>query len=129
MKPKKPKSPDIKTLPVKLMLEIKLTDAELQDYGKQMAQATSELGRKKDYRKSVIAQIDSEVKSVEAKVNALADKINSGIEYRETECTLIYNYKKMLRHTVRIDTGEVVAEQKITPEELQTEIEFQESSK
>lgn len=82
-------------------LEVKLTDDELQHYGQEQASIIVEI-RNLDEEKKVISQKQKPLKD---RVQVLASAIDSGVEYREVECTWVYNWDKGTKQARRIDTG------------------------
>lgn len=70
-------------------LECILTDPEKLQYSKQMSEAVSTKARQEENLKSVRTQIKAEITACEEKINSLADKINTGKEYRPVECEII----------------------------------------
>lgn len=107
-----------------LYLECTLTDDELRDYSKQMADCYSKKSRAEFNFKSIKKQTDSEIAGYEARINLCAEKVNSGKEYREVSCDVKYDWDKKTKDYVRKDTGEIAKSDIITEKELQEEIDF-----
>lgn len=106
-----------------LMLECILTDKERLDYSKVLSEKISEGQRLNDNLKSVQTQIKAEIVACEGIINSIADKLNTGKEYRSVECEIKYDFKKKTRKWIRKDTGKIVKEGIIPDEEMQEEIE------
>jgi hypothetical protein len=93
-------------------------------YSKQLGESLSKKSRAEDSLKSFQIQAKSDIASLEANINSLADKINTGREYRPVDCEIRYDYKAKERHAVRMDTGEIAISCPITEEELQEKIDL-----
>ena len=104
-----------------LTCECVLTDDEKLKYSKELSESISKKQRADDSLKSFSTQIKSEIASCEAKIDALADKLNSGREYRAIECSVKYDFDKKEKTWVRLDTGEIAKTDIITEKECQEE--------
>ena len=107
-----------------LTVECVLTDEEKLKYSKELSESVSKMQRANDSLKSFSTQIKSEIASCEAKINALADKLNSGREYRSVECQIKYDFDKKEKIWIRSDTAEIAKTDIITEKELQEEAEL-----
>lgn len=101
----------------------KLTDAELKEYSKKLAESISEKARVEDDLKSFSTQSKAKIQGCDATINLLSEKINTEREYRMVECEIKYDFKKMEKKIVRKDTGEVIDTDIISEEEKQEELE------
>ena len=105
-----------------LHLECILTDSEKLDYSKTLSENVSKRARAEEHLKSFQTQIRAEITACDATINMLAEKLNTGKEYRMVECEIKYDFEKKERTWTRKDTGEI-AQQDIIPEkELQEEL-------
>jgi hypothetical protein len=111
-----------------LDLECFLTDEEKLKYSKQMAEAFTNKCRAEDAMKSFSSQKKAEIQNLESAVNLLADKLNSGKEYRPIECMVEYNFDDKTKRWIRNDTQEIIKEDIITEEELQEELNLRNES-
>ena len=109
----------------KLNLECVLTDQEKLAYSKQFAENHSKKQRAEDALKSFTTQKKAEIAGLEAQVNLMADKINTGREYREVECSIMWDWDRKVKEWTRTDTFEVCKEDIISEYELQEEAELQ----
>jgi len=109
----------------KLNLECVLTDQEKLAYSKQLAENLSKKQRAEDTLKSFNTQKKAEIAGLDAEINLKVDKINSGREYRDVECTIFWDWDRKVKVWTRTDTGEVAHEDIISEHELQEEADLQ----
>jgi hypothetical protein len=107
-----------------LYLECVLTEDELKNYSKQMADSFSKRQRAEDSLKSMQTQMKAEIQGHEAKMNLCAEKVNSGKEYRDVECEIVYNWDKKEKEYVRKDTGEIAKTEIIDEKDLQEHLDL-----
>lgn len=105
-----------------LHLECVLTDKEKLAYSKELSEAVSKKTRAEESLKSFQTQMRAEITGNEAKINLLAEKLNTGKEYREIDCEINYDFEKKEKTWVRLDTGEIVKTRAIPEEEMQEEM-------
>jgi len=105
-----------------LELECILTDKERLQYSKGLSETISAKARAEESLKSFQTQKKAEITGFEAKINLLADKLNTGREFRLVECKIKYDFKKREKNWVRKDTGEIVRIARIHEEEMQEEL-------
>ena len=105
-----------------LTVECVLTDEEKLKYSKELSENISRKQRSEDSLKSFSTQVKSEIASCDAKINAFADKLNSGREYRSVECLVKYDFDKKEKVWIRSDTGEIAKTDIIFEKELQEEV-------
>lgn len=88
-------------------LEYYFTDDEKMAMSQQLAVETQNKRRLEDQKKAVTSQYGSQINEKAESINTLSDKIASGYEYRNIECTVQWHTptknKKLLTRT---DTGE-----------------------
>jgi hypothetical protein len=104
-----------------LVLECVLTDKEKLDYSKTLSEKITEKQRLEESLKSVQTQMKADITSCEGTINSIADKINTGKEYRHVECEIKYDFKKGMKRWIRIDTGKEAKVETIREDELQEE--------
>ena len=90
-----------------LELECVLTDEEKLRYSKELSEAISAKARAEESLKSFQTQKKAEIAKAEATINMLAEKINTGHEFRPVECEIKWDFKKKEKSWVRKDTSEV----------------------
>lgn len=105
-----------------LHLECILTDKEKLAYSKELSEKITAKARAEESLKSFQTQKKAEIAGCEATINLLADRINTGREFRLVECEIKYDFKEKIRTCTRTDTGEVVRETPIPEEEMQEEL-------
>jgi hypothetical protein len=93
---------------IKRMLECIITDQDRLNFSKAIAKAVSDKARKEDNLKSFSTQLKSEIQRCEGDINSLSEKLNSGKEYRDVVCSVIYDWQEFVKRIVRIDTGEQI---------------------
>lgn len=111
------------TKPTKRQCRYKFNDVELLQIGKELAEHNEQLSAFEDDKKRTVSDFGAKIAGKEADVSIAVNKIQSGYEWRELPCTIFYNDPKNGRKTiVRDDTGETVAVEDMSPEELQTKL-------
>lgn len=100
-------------------MAVTLTREELLSLSKQLANATQELRNSDNRKKETVKMLDSEIAKWKAQQDLLASKIANGYEYRNVECTWMYDLNTEIKTLSRDDTGEVVRTEKITMKERQ----------
>ena len=108
-----------KVINMSKMLRIKLTDAEMRDRGQAAAAKRAEwraLDAEFDaYKKEQKGKMDA----LEADIDVLLTQIDNGHESRPVACRKEYVYRTNTVRVVRVDTGEVIEERAMMPEELE----------
>jgi hypothetical protein len=102
-------------------IQVNLTDAEKLKYSKEMSEAVSAKARAEDNLKSFSTQTKAEIASFDATINKIAEKLNTGKEYRLIECEVKTDFKTKTKKFIDKD-GEVVREDILTDSELQQEL-------
>ena len=120
--------PDIETKESERFLQCQLTEAETNQYGKEMARGLSGIKEKESALKSVKKQFESEIASIEGRVSALAQKVSSGTEMRNVKCEIVKNFKNLTVTITRLDGGhpEVIEDRTMRADEAQRELPFAE---
>ena len=101
------------------MVKYNFTDEEKKEFGENIAQAIKKKSSRELELKSVSTQFKSDIAREEATIDSLAEKIQSGYEYRKVLCRLDYGEKKKIVRYVRIDDGVIVRERPMRPDEFQ----------
>ena len=101
------------------------TDEEKLKYSKDLGEHLSEKRQQEDSLRSYQTQAKAEIASHDAQINLLADKINTGREYRDVECRIEYNWDKKTREWYRLDTGVMCREDIILEEDLQEHMQLE----
>jgi len=71
---------------------------------------------------AVVSQFSSDLKALEAKIAAAAERLSAGYEMREVVCEVRWDYKKDQKLIIRTDTREIVRDERIPDSERQMEI-------
>ena len=118
-----PKQSD-KTLTRKVTksLACKLTEAEVLQYGRDMAQEHAEYNRVEGEMKSVQKEYKAKLEEKQANIDKLSGRVHSGIEARDVACTETKNWIAGTVYTVRLDTMEVIEDRPMREDEKQMEI-------
>ena len=105
-------------------LSCKLTDDELRAIGRNMAHEVELAQAAENNKKSVQAQFKATIEAHMANISLASKKINTGVEYREIECDIVFDYDLGIRYLQRRDTGETVESRLLTKEEKQRSFSF-----
>lgn len=88
-------------------LEYYFTDDEKMQMSQQLAVETQNKRRLEDQKKAVTSQYGSQINEKAESINSLSDKIASGYEYRNIECTVQWHTPSKNKKVItRSDTGE-----------------------
>lgn len=106
-------------------IEVKLTDAEVLERANEIAQAQHDRGTIEAEKKSAMNEFRSRLEANGLHINQLAYTIKTRTEMRGVTCRSIFHSPAPgMKRVVRTDTGEIVADEPMTPEELQRQIPF-----
>lgn len=103
----------------KRYLKCFLTEEEKRELATDMAQAVCQRDSLENNMESIKAQIKAEVKKTEAIISGNAEKIRAGYEMREVECEVMIDRDKNSVTALRLDTGEIIEERRLTFAERQ----------
>lgn len=124
-KPVEEKEPEKKTVKNKQFLKYEFSEKEIHDKGVEMARMSSEIKTIQNEAQATAKQFSAQISSKSSEMELLMNHINNGHEHRYVDCTTTHHVPESgMKTTVRNDTGEVVTIQKMTTEEMQTEIAF-----
>lgn len=90
-------------------LSCQLTDAEWKERATSLAEAHNKTESVKARKKSVMAEINAELKSVEGRETKLSNIVSSGYEQRDVTVQKKYDYEAGLIIKTRLDTNEEVS--------------------
>jgi hypothetical protein len=103
--------------------------SEIRQLGADLACATRQAIEIEAAKKIAMAAFAADKKEAEGRCADLALKIERGFEMRDMECVVYLSMPKPGTKTiVRADTGECVREAAMTPEEMQSTLNFDEQS-
>jgi len=80
-------------------------------------------------KKQLAADLKTQEEALNEEIARLSRYVTDGYDFRMVECTVIFNSPKTgLKEIVRLDTGELVRTDKMSPAELQDELPLSEAS-
>ena len=107
------------------LLECLFTEIELKTLSNELAHKIIEKTELENKKKSALSDFMGKINDIKAEINLLANKINTGKEYRNVNCIITMNSPSTgLKTAQRLDTKENIWTKEMTAEELQTEISF-----
>ncbi|HEY1861654.1 MAG TPA: hypothetical protein VGG61_14940 [Gemmataceae bacterium] len=108
------------------VVQYNFTLDELRLLGEQLARESEILTDLNQKKKEVAAAMKVAITEAEGRAAALARKINERHEYRDAECTALMHTPRVgMKSIVRVDTGEIVREERMTVDELQEKLAFE----
>lgn len=105
-------------------LPVLLTQDEMLEQAKLMADASEEAEAQRAELKTVTTQIKARIEEAEAKATGARVRLRSGYEYRPVPCTVTKDWSTKTVTVRRDDTGEIVSARDMTNQELQIEIQI-----
>ena len=108
----------------KKMLECKLTTEEHLKKSMELSKTLDSIDAAEDKLEMAKSQIKSDITSLEATKNKLKKIVSSGVEFREVECDIVYDWDANTKSIIRPDTGEVVDVDIIPEADLQEHLSF-----
>jgi hypothetical protein len=115
-----------KTKKVAEYLKYSFSEEETRDNAKKLARKNQELTELELKKKQLAADIKAETDAATADAARLARWVNDEYDFRMVECEIVYDSPTAGRKTTyRIDTGEIVKEEKMSSDESQQVIQFQ----
>jgi len=107
------------------LLECLFTEIELKTLSNELACKIIEKRELETKKKSALSDFMGKINDIKAEINLLANKINTGKEYRNVNCIITMNSPSTgLKTAQRLDTKENIWTNEMTAEELQAEIPF-----
>jgi len=105
-------------------LPCKLTEKELMDCARELAKLNQDLSATEDRKKNVMADIQAQIKGLEADINIDARKISTGEEHRPVPCIWERNFTRGLSRLIRQDTKEIIDQKEISQQERQDKLDL-----
>lgn len=97
-----------------------LTDDEIRDAGRKLAEVTKRLGEVESKKKRLADEIKSEASAVQAEIEVLSNRLHSGYDYRDMKCHVRFHDPERGKKTIRrADTDEVVSTESMSEEDWQ----------
>lgn len=107
-------------------LKYNFTEQEITDIAKELARENQNHAQIEQRKKEVMAEFKSQIEAAMSKIGRASALVNNGYEYRNIDCETRYHApKENWCMTIRTDTGEIVKERKMTPEEMQEAFDFE----
>lgn len=103
-------------------LSCKLTEAEILAYGRDLASKHAEYARIESQFTAMKTEFKGKLEEVEARLATLANRIQSGEEYRDVETLETKNWSVLTVTRTRTDTGEVLESRPMREDEKQQEL-------
>ena len=98
------------------------TDQEKLELSEKIARAVSDIAQAGVAEKTFKTQIKSRKQQAEAIISDCASKLNEGYEMKNIDCRIVKDYEAGLISYESVETGEVVEEREMTPQERQMEL-------
>lgn len=108
-----------------LYVDVKLTEEEIRQYSKELADAVEKKSRCENELQSFSKQQKAQIATHDANIAAKSHLVSTEKEFRNVKCDVILDFKKKTK-TYKNDAGEVVKETYISPQEFQEEFELRE---
>ena len=118
----------IKTQKGKIYLPCKLTQKEIYEAGKSLADALKKKTEHEVRLETFKQQVKAEITSAEGEAQKFQGLVSSEIEYRMVDVETRFDFKTGRASVVRMDTGELLKTREITDEERQRLLPLQETS-
>lgn len=109
---------EARSLPHRLSTEEKLVRAQ------QLSAAVRENYDIEAEKKCANAEFKERLEEVGSRISKLSRVVADGVEYRETEVEVFFDYDLGMVRFTRTDTGEVIESRGMTPSERQTRMEI-----
>lgn len=105
-------------------LACKLTQDELLSYGREISEKSIKRAELEAKKAAEAKLIKESIDGLNSDVRNLAHIVRAGEEFRNVETEVHYDYTAKLVSVYRLDTGELVRDRVMTPDELQLEMEI-----
>jgi hypothetical protein len=105
-------------------LPCQLTEQEILVTARDLAHLNQDLSATEDRKKNVMADIQAQIKKLEAEINIDARKISTGEEHRQVKCIWERNFTGGLARLIRQDTQEVLDQKEISQKERQDKLDL-----
>lgn len=108
------------------VLKVLLTPEEVADRADRAAQHLQDRDAKVEEHKAASKHAKAVVEAIEGEMRRLSHEVRTRSTYKPVDCERRYVYDKGIYQEVRLDTGEVIVQRKLTAEEAQMELPFKE---
>jgi hypothetical protein len=103
-------------------LAVHLSDAEILEYGRRLAQANSDVHNEEERQKQVKTELKSKLEGFELERTRLSSIVSSGRENRDIPCDMVFDYSRLIVEVIRLDTKEVAETRRMTEAEQQRKL-------
>jgi hypothetical protein len=116
------KLPQVKVQKYEATLKVVLTPEEIADRADRAAQKVAERDSKEEDMKAAAKHAKAEIEKLDAEFRFLSNEVRTRSTYRPVECERRYDYRALRVLEMRTDTGEQLADRKMTEVEKQREL-------
>jgi hypothetical protein len=109
-------------------LEFELTSEEVLDRARSLAEIETKLGELEAERKAVMAKFKFKKGELTEARRELSKAVTSGVDIREIECEWVPMWKQQQWVLQRTDTGDVIEQETMTKDDLQTSMDVGEET-
>ncbi len=103
-------------------LPVKLSDTELLEFGKRLAQTSSDIHAEEERQTQVKAELKAKLGFIENERTRLSGIVSSGRENRDVSCDMVFDYSRLIVEVIRLDTKEVAETRRMTEAEQQRKL-------
>lgn len=103
-------------------LPVDLTETERIQYARQLAQEFAKYDMIEADKKDATARLGKMLKEQRALLDDLTERVNTGKEFREVECEILFDFQRRLVETYRNDTRQLVASRPMTKDEYRAHL-------
>jgi predicted kinase len=124
----KVKTEELKTKTTKetQFLKVTLTQDELLEAADELATALDNLNKLTDEKEAVGKGFKAREAALEAEITKQQLLVRNKYEHRNVDCENVLDYDTLETYTTRLDTGEEIMRRKMTEDEKQTDLPFDE---
>jgi len=106
-------------------LKYTFTDTEILELSKGLAKHNQDMGELEAEKKRITADFSAKIQREQAEIDSIARKVYSGYEFRNVKCHVNYHSpRENFKTIIRLDSGELVKEEAMTPAEKQEILPF-----
>jgi hypothetical protein len=123
------KEPKIKTTHETRLLRCELTQDEILAAGAALAKSMRDGQKLEAESESIKGAMKARLLAIESEMMVQQSKVQDKFEMRNVPVELVLDYTNKEARSIRTDTGEVFDKRRMTQEELQMDLEFDETTK
>lgn len=103
-------------------LPVDLTEMERIQYARQLAQEFAKYDMIEADKKDATARLGKLLKEQRALLDDITERVNTGKEFRQVECEILFDFQKRMVETYRNDTHQLVASRPMTKDEYRAHL-------